>query len=105
MPGRKIAKRKRHCLEICNLKLSKPGKKDVGCHVKICSTESSPSKLTDNVGTQTEISFALSSQSTLPEQVNTAAMYETCEFSPQKLHDFCVNFTKNKQDTRNAEHA
>ena len=77
---------------------------DVGCQVKICSTESSSSKLTDNVGTQTEISFALSSQSTLPEQVNTAAVYETCEFSPQKLHDFCVNFTNNKQDTRNAEH-
>ena len=83
MPGRNIAKRKRHCLEICNLKLSKPGKKDVGCQVKICSTESSPSKLTDNVGTQTEISFTLSSQSTLPEQVNTAAMYETANSLPK----------------------
>jgi len=104
MPGRKIAKRKRHCLEICNLKWSKPGKKDVSCQVKICSTESSPSKITENVGTQTEISFALSSQSALPEQVNTAVMYETCELSPQKLHDFCVNFTNNKQDTRNTDH-
>ena len=104
MAGRKIAKRKRHCLEICNLKWSKPGKKDVGCQVKIYSAESSPSKITESVGTQTEISFALSSQSTLPEQVNTAAMYETREFSPQRLHDFCVNFTNNKQDTRNTEH-
>ena len=60
MPSRKIAKRKRHCLEICNLKWSTPGKKDVGCQVKICSTPSSASKGTENVGTQTEISFALS---------------------------------------------
>ena len=97
MPGRKIAKRKRHCLEICNLKWSKPGKKDVSCQVKICSTESPPSKITENVGTLTEISFALSSQSTLPKQVNTAVIYETCKLSPQKLHEFCVNFTDNKQ--------
>ena len=65
MPGRKIAKRKRHCLEICNLKWSKQGKKDVGCQVKICSAKSSPSKITENVSTQTEISFAVSSQSDL----------------------------------------
>ena len=87
----------------CRLYLPKPGKKDVGCQVKICYTKSSPSKITENVSTQTEISFAVSSQSTLPEQVNTV-MYRTCELSPQKLHDFCVNFTNNKQDKRNTEH-
>ena len=51
-------------------------------------------------------SFSLSSQSALPEQVNIAAVHETCELSPQKLHDFSVNFAKhNKQDdTSNTEH-
>ena len=43
MPGRKISKKKRHCLEIFNL--SSPGKNTVGCEVKMCFTESRPSKI------------------------------------------------------------
>lgn len=59
MLGRKIVKRKRYCLEICNLKWFKLGKKDVGCQVKICFVELLFLKIIENVGIQIEILFVM----------------------------------------------
>ena len=103
MPGRKIAKRKGIVQRFVIYSGPCQGKKMLAARKQICSTESSASKTTVNVGTQTEISFAPSLQSMLPKQVNTAVMHKTCELSPKKLLDFCVSFTK-KQQTRYKEY-
>ena len=88
MTGRKVLKRKRHCLEISKVHWSIPSKKDFACQVEIGFKQPT---YVQTIATQTDSvlpapSFKLSGV----KQDGELALHT------DKLLDFCVNFTSSE---------
>ena len=85
MTGRKVLKRKRHCLEISKARWSIPSKKDFACLVEISYNNPLMSKLLPRRLTQ--VYLLPSSEVSGVKQDGELALHA------DKLLDFCVNFT------------
>ena len=85
MTGRKVLKRKRHCLEISKARWSIPSKKDFACQVEISFKQPAHAQ---TIATQTDsVLPAPSSEVSGVKQDGELALHA------DKLLDFCVNFT------------
>ena len=88
MTGRKVLKRKRHCLEISKARWSIPSKKDFACQVEISFKQPAHAQ---TIATQTDsVLPAPSSEVSGVKQDGELALHA------DKLLDFCVNFTSSE---------
>ena len=89
MTGRKVLKKKRHCLEISNARWSIPSKKDFACQVEISFKQPVHVQTT---ATQTDAVLPAPSS-----EVSAGAKQDgELALHADKLHDFCVNFTSSE---------
>ena len=93
MTGRKVLKRKRHCLEISKARWSIPSKKDFACQVELSFKQPAHVQTiaTQTIATQTDpVLPAPSSEVSGVKQDGELALHA------DKLLDFCVNFSSSE---------